>query len=82
MSTAIKNESERTTGRHRVDLGGVSTANSKAKASLSAAVSHQRGIAVYVQQPKPQAEALPNDTVVSTRAVYQPRQLYINNNQN
>ena len=32
QATAIKNESESTSGRHsRVDLGGVSTANSKAK---------------------------------------------------
>ena len=36
ISTAIKNSSESTSGRHsRVDLGGVSTAISKAKASLA-----------------------------------------------
>ena len=47
-----------------------------------AAVYHQRGIAVYQQQSKTKAKALLDDTAVSTRAVYQPRELYINSNQN
>ena len=47
-----------------------------------ASVYHQRGIAVYQQQSKTQAKALLDDTAGSTRAVYQPRELYINSNQN
>ena len=45
-----------------------------------AAVYHQRAIAV--SQPKPKAKALLDHTAVSTRAVYQSRELYINSNQN
>ena len=64
-------------------LGGVSTAIlSKAKASLAQLYNHQRGIAVYQQPSKTTANALLDDTAVSTRAVNQPRELYINRNQN
>ena len=81
-STAIKNESENTSGRHsHVDLGGISTAISKARA-YGADVYHQRGIAVYQQQSKLKAKAFLDNTAVSTRAVYQPQDLHINSNRN
>ena len=42
---------------------------------------HQRGIPVYIQQTKALAKAPLDDTAVSTRAVYQPRELYISSNE-
>ena len=53
----------------------------KSKSISGAAVCHRRGIAVYPQQSKPQAEALLMDTLVSTVPVYQPLELYISRNQ-
>ena len=122
ISTAIKTESESTSGRHsHFDLGGVLTASSEAKELLaqvyitstvylhvnghqnrerrhfwttqsfrpgrffnhdqqitrtsSTTVYHQRGIAIYLQQSRPQAKALLGNRVVPTWAVYQPREL-------
>ena len=43
------------------------------KKNISGAdICHQRGVAVYQQQSKPQANALLENAAVSTRAVYQP----------
>ena len=50
----------------------------QSKSISGLAVHHQRGIAVYKQQSNLKAKALLDDTAVSTRAVYQPRELYIN----
>ena len=52
----------------------------QSKSISGAAVYHQRGIAVYQQQSKTEAKARLDDTAVSTRAVYQPRELFIDSN--
>ena len=72
---------ESTSGRHsRVDLGGVSTAISKARASLvqlciTSALYQPRSKRKHVWRSgiyRDQSESM-SGTVVSTRAVYQPR---------
>ena len=52
------------------------------KSISGAAVYHQRGIAVYQQQSKFQANALRDGTVMSTGAVHQPREFFLNSSQN
>ena len=53
----------------------------QSKSMTGAAVYHERGIAVHQQPSRTKANARLDDTVVSTWAVYQPRELYINSNQ-
>ena len=77
ISTAIKNESECTPGRHsRVDLGGVSIAISEAKHLWRSCISPARYSCISTAINKRKAKPSLDHTAVSTRAVYQLRELF------